>query len=151
MIVYFYWNELILNIRFYFQYFFLIRKFIFAAISYFLRNCIPKSVWFGPCLFWVLKCWRMPNAPWFPLIFLLLLHSDSIHCYKRLTIKYTIHNDEVNEWKTYEWNTFTYIVIITHNNISTGDLYTGNIWKIYIYKRNGKCRDLLLYYFFFHK
>jgi len=36
MIVYFYWNGLILNIRFYFQYLFLIRKFIFAAISYFL-------------------------------------------------------------------------------------------------------------------
>ena len=55
MIVYFYWNGLILNIRFYFQYLFLIGKFIFAAISYFLlvwyssegsrvpeyRNCIP--------------------------------------------------------------------------------------------------------------
>ena len=36
MIVYFYWNGLILNIRFYFQYLFLIQKFIFAAISYFL-------------------------------------------------------------------------------------------------------------------
>ena len=27
----------------------------------------------------------------------LLLHSDSIHCYKRQTIKYTIHDDELNE------------------------------------------------------
>ena len=98
MIVYFYWNGLILNIRFYFQYFFLIRKFIFAAISYFLltriilrplsalsldasrcsdqrernittglfgliftRNCIPDLA----VPVWMLKCWRMPNAPGF--------------------------------------------------------------------------------------
>jgi hypothetical protein len=27
----------------------------------------------------------------------ILLHSDRIHCYKRQTIKYTIHNDELNE------------------------------------------------------
>jgi len=49
----------------------------------------------------------------------LLLYSDSIHCYKRQTIEYIIHNDKLNEW-----NTFTYIVIITHNNTSTDDFYT---------------------------
>ena len=30
----------------------------------------------------------------------LLLHSDSKHRYKRQTIEYTIHNDELNEWNT---------------------------------------------------
>jgi hypothetical protein len=44
---FFYWNGLILNIRFYFQCLFLIQKFIFAAISYFLL------VWkqFHTCIF----------------------------------------------------------------------------------------------------
>ena len=70
MIVYFYWNGLILNIRFYFQYLFLIQKFIFAAISYFLlvwysseeSRITQLYSGFGPCRFWVLKCWRMPKA-----------------------------------------------------------------------------------------
>jgi hypothetical protein len=31
----------------------------------------------------------------------LLLHSDSIYCYKRQTIEYTIHNDELNELNTF--------------------------------------------------
>jgi hypothetical protein len=30
--------------------------------------------------------------------------------------------------KPNEWNIFTYIVIITHDNISTIDLYTGNFY-----------------------
>ena len=52
----------ILNIRFYFQYFCLIRKFIFAAISYFLRAIVFRI---QPVPVWMLKCWRMPNAPGF--------------------------------------------------------------------------------------
>ena len=42
MIVYFYWNGLILNIRFYFQYFFFNSEIYFCRHFILLtRNCIP--------------------------------------------------------------------------------------------------------------
>ena len=76
MIVYFHWNGLILNIRFYFQYFFLnseiyfCRSFIIFTSLVLIRGVTNTRIaqlysGFGPCRFWALKCWRMPNAPGF--------------------------------------------------------------------------------------
>jgi hypothetical protein len=73
MIVYFYWNGLILNIRFYFQYLFFnseiyfCRYFILFTSLVLIRGVTNTRITqlysgFGPCRFWVLKCWRMPKA-----------------------------------------------------------------------------------------
>jgi len=40
---------------------------------------------------------KLKNFHQYGLSLRLLFHSDSIHCYKRQTIKYTIHDDELNE------------------------------------------------------
>ena len=66
-------GSLILNIRFYFQYLFLnseiyfCRYFILFTSLVLIRgvtNTIITQLYsgFGPCRFWVLKCWRMPKA-----------------------------------------------------------------------------------------
>jgi hypothetical protein len=85
----------------------------------------------------------------------LVLRSDSIHCYKRPTIKYTIHNDELNEWNTFTWIHWineTYIIIITHDNISTIDLYTGNFYVAcldYLYTNSRVSVEIYCYYYFY--
>ena len=53
--------------------------------------------------------------------------------------------------KLNEWNIFTYIVIIRHDNISTFDLYTGNFYVAcldYLYRNETVSVEIYCYDYF---